>query len=68
MEEPKETVRGLAPPAHPRPSEERGDNAAADDPRRIAFGALHGYSVYVLGLAMIAALVALVLMARTLRN
>ena len=44
------------------------DQIAADDPRRIAFGALHGYSVNVLGLAMIAALVALVLMARTLRN
>src|ERR1041385_1670237 len=40
----------------------------ADDPRRIAFGALHGYSVNALGLAMIAALVALVLMARDLRN
>jgi hypothetical protein len=44
------------------------DQIAADDPRRIAFGALHGYSVNVLGLAMIAALVALVLMARNLRN
>src|SRR5215217_7238846 len=44
------------------------DQIAADDPRRIAFGALHGYSVNVLGLAMIAALVAMVLMARNLRN
>ena len=44
------------------------DQIAADDPRRIAFGALHGYSVNVLGLAMIAALVALVLMGRNLRN
>ena len=44
------------------------DQIAADDPRRIAFDALHGYSVNVLGLAMIAALVALVLMARNLRN
>lgn len=44
------------------------DQIATDDPRRIAFGALHGYSVNVLGLAMIAALVALVLMARNLRN
>jgi hypothetical protein len=44
------------------------DQIAADDPRRIAFGALHGYSVNALGLAMIAALVALVLMARNLRN
>ena len=44
------------------------DQIAADDPRRIAFGALHGYSVNALGLAMIAALVAMVLMARNLRN
>ena len=44
------------------------DQIAADDPRRVAFGALHGYSVNALGLAMIAALVALVLMARNLRN
>ncbi len=44
------------------------DQIAADDPRRIAFGVLHGYSVNVLGLAMIAALVAMVLMARSLRN
>ena len=44
------------------------DQIATDDPRRIAFGALHGYSVNVLGLAMIAALVAMVLMARNLRN
>ena len=44
------------------------DQIAADDARRIEFGALHGYSVNALGLAMIAALVALVLMARNLRN
>ena len=44
------------------------DQIAVDDPRRVAFGALHGYSVNALGLAMIAALVALVLMARNLRN
>lgn len=44
------------------------DQIAADDPRRLEFGALHGYSVNALGLAMIAALVALVLMARDLRN
>lgn len=44
------------------------DQIAADDSRRIEFGALHGYSVNALGLAMIAALVALVLMARNLRN
>jgi hypothetical protein len=44
------------------------DQIAADDPLRIEFGALHGYSVNALGLAMIAALVALVLMSRNLRN
>ena len=44
------------------------DQIAADDARRIAFANLHGYSVNALGLAMIAALVVLVLMARTLRN
>ena len=44
------------------------DQIAADDPRRLEFGALHGYSVNALGLAMIAALVALVLMARNLRS
>ena len=43
------------------------DQIAASDPRRIEFGGLHGYSVNVLGLAMIAALVALVLMARNAR-
>ena len=44
------------------------DQIAAGDPRRIEFSSLHGYSVNVLGLAMIAALVALVLMSRSLRN
>ena len=44
------------------------DQIAADDPRRIAFNSLHGYSVNALSLAMIAALVAMVLMARSLRN
>ena len=44
------------------------DQIAADDARRIEFGNLHGYSVNALGLAMIAALVAMVLMARSLRN
>src|SRR5690349_13928846 len=44
------------------------DQIATDDPRRVAFNSLHGYSVNALGLAMIAALVALVLMARSLRN
>lgn len=44
------------------------DQIAVDDARRIEFNSLHGYSVNALGLAMIAALVALVLMARSLRN
>jgi hypothetical protein len=44
------------------------DQIAADDPRRIAFNNLHGYSVNALGLAMIAALVTMFLMARSLRN
>jgi hypothetical protein len=44
------------------------DQIAADDVRRIEFSSLHGYSVNALGLAMIAALVALVLMGRSLRN
>lgn len=44
------------------------DQIATDDLRRIEFNSLHGYSVNALGLAMIAALVALVLMARSLRN
>src|SRR5919107_4922478 len=41
------------------------DQIAADDARRIAFNNLHGYSVNALGLAMIAALIAMVLMARS---
>lgn len=44
------------------------DQVAADDARRIAFNSLHGYSVNALSLAMIAALVAMVLMARSLRD
>lgn len=44
------------------------DQIAADDSRRIAFNSLHGYSVNALGLAMIAALIALVLMARGLNQ
>ena len=44
------------------------DQIAADDARRIVFNNLHGYSVNALGLAMIAALVALVLMGRSLRQ
>ena len=44
------------------------DQIAADDSRRLAFNSLHGYSVNALSLAMIAALVALVLMARGARQ
>jgi hypothetical protein len=44
------------------------DQVAMDDSRRIAFNNLHGYSVNALGLAMIVALVAMVLMARNLRQ
>ena len=44
------------------------DQIAADDPRRLAFNNLHGYSVNALGLAMIAALVVMFLMVRSLRN
>lgn len=44
------------------------DQLTADDSRRAAFNSLHGYSVIVLSLAMIAALVALVLMARSSRS
>ena len=44
------------------------DQIAGTDPRRIEFNALHGYSVKALGIAMIAGLVALVLMGRSLRN
>ncbi|HEX5886660.1 MAG TPA: DUF4149 domain-containing protein [Pyrinomonadaceae bacterium] len=44
------------------------DQIAADDPRRVAFDNLHGYSVNALGLAMIAALVVMFLMVRSLRN
>ena len=44
------------------------DQVAADDSRRVAFNALHGYSVNALGIAMIAGLVALVLMGRSLRQ
>jgi len=44
------------------------DQIATDDPRRIAFNNLHGYSVNALGLAMIVALALMVLMARNLRQ
>ncbi|HJP94434.1 MAG TPA: DUF4149 domain-containing protein [Pyrinomonadaceae bacterium] len=44
------------------------DQITADDPRRVAFNNLHGYSVNALGLAMITALVAMVLIGRSLRD
>jgi hypothetical protein len=44
------------------------DQIAGDDPNRVAFNSLHGYSVNALGLAMIAALIAIVLMARDLKD
>ena len=31
MDEPEQTVRGLQPPSRPRPSEESGEDAAADE-------------------------------------
>lgn len=43
------------------------DALPADDPRRLAFGRLHGLSVLSLGLAAVAAAVALVLAIRTRR-
>jgi hypothetical protein len=40
------------------------DQVSTADPRRVEFNSLHGYSVNALGLAMIAALIAIVLIAR----
>ncbi len=40
------------------------DQIARDDPRRVAFDALHGYSVAAMGVAIIAGLVAFLIMAR----
>ena len=40
------------------------DHVARDNPRRVAFDRLHGYSVAALGVAVIAALVAFILIAR----
>lgn len=40
------------------------DQIATDDPRRLAFNALHGYSVAAMGVAVIAGLVAFLIMAR----
>jgi Domain of unknown function (DUF4149) len=44
------------------------DQIPVDDPRRIAFDSLHGYSVKVFGVGVIAALLAVVLIARSLSN
>ena len=44
------------------------EDLAGDDGRRIAFGRLHGISVAWLGIAMLAAVVAMVLCARTLES
>ncbi len=44
------------------------DLVPVDDPRRIAFSSLHRYSVSALGLAMIAALIATILIGRSLRS
>jgi hypothetical protein len=43
------------------------DNLSPSDPRRVTFGRLHGLSVGWLGVAILAALVALVLIGRTLQ-
>lgn len=40
------------------------DEVAQTDPLRVAFNSLHGYSVFALGLGMLAAIVALLLIAR----
>jgi len=44
------------------------DQVASDDPRRMAFNDLHGYSVKALGLAMIAAIIAMTLISRRQRQ
>jgi MFS family permease len=44
------------------------EDLSVDDGRRIAFGRLHGISVAWLGIAMLAAVVAMVLCARTLES
>jgi hypothetical protein len=41
------------------------DQVALSDPQRIAFDSLHGYSVTVMGVALVAGLVAFVIMAST---
>jgi len=49
-------------------SQVRIDQLAANDPTKILFDSLHGYSVQALGLAMIAALVALLAITRSFKN
>jgi len=44
------------------------EDLAMDDARRVSFGRLHGASVAWLGLAMLAAVVAMVLSARSLQS
>jgi hypothetical protein len=44
------------------------DQIRPDDPRRIEFNHLHGYSVNTLGIAMIAALVAIILISIRIKN
>ena len=44
------------------------EQIATSDARRIEFNALHGYSVNALGIAMIAALVALIVVGRSVRQ
>jgi hypothetical protein len=49
-------------------SQVRIDQLAANDPTKILFDSLHGYSVQALGLAMIAALVAILAITRSFKN
>lgn len=49
-------------------SQLRIDQLAPDDPTKIAFDSLHGYSVQALGIAMIAALVAILAIVRSFKN
>ena len=49
-------------------SQLRIDQLAADDPIKVAFDSLHGYSVQALGIAMIAALVAILAIVRSFKN
>jgi hypothetical protein len=49
-------------------SQVRIDQLAANDPTKVAFDSLHGYSVQALGIAMIAALVAILAIVRSFKN